>query len=274
MEASCCCFIVCTSVFAYYYVKFGKLIDERLTGQIYQNTSRVFSAPSHIFTGEKLTAADLTTYLRHAGYQDAEVDGAPGIVTLNGATVEIRPSKDSYFHGGNALKVSFAGGAVSKISQLNDGMARDFADLEPEVITNLFDESREKRRIVRFEDLPKNMIDAVLAAEDKRFFEHGGLDIVRVFRRGAGGYAARSEGAGREHDRYAGGAEFLLHYQARMAAQGERSADGDGNQRALFENSRFSSCTRTKCIWAIAGALRFAGSARRRKRISARTFAI
>jgi hypothetical protein len=71
-------FIICTSVFAYYYVKFGKLIDERLTGSIYQNTSRVFSAPSHIYTGEKLTAADLTTYLLHAGYQEGEVEGAPG----------------------------------------------------------------------------------------------------------------------------------------------------------------------------------------------------
>jgi len=66
-------FIICTSVFAYYYVKFGKLIDERLSGTIYQNTSRVFSAPSHIYTGEKLTAAELSTYLLHAGYQE----GAP-----------------------------------------------------------------------------------------------------------------------------------------------------------------------------------------------------
>jgi penicillin-binding protein 1B len=77
--------------------------------------------------------------------------------------------------------VDFSGTAVTRISQLNDGMQRDFADIEPEVITNLFDSSREKRRIVRFEDLPKNMVDAVLAAEDKRFFEHGGLDFVRVF---------------------------------------------------------------------------------------------
>jgi penicillin-binding protein 1B len=35
--------------------------------------------------------------------------------------------------------------------------------------------------VVRFDDLPKDMVNAVLAAEDKRFFEHGGLDIVRVF---------------------------------------------------------------------------------------------
>jgi penicillin-binding protein 1B len=174
-------FIIGTSVFAYYYVKFGKLIDERLTGQIYQNTSRVFSAPGHIFTGEVLHPSDLATYLLHAGYQEGEVQGAPGEFKVTGSTVEIRPSKDSYFRGGNALRVSFSGTTVTKISQLGDGMPRDFADIEPEVITNLFDSSREKRRIVRFEDLPKNMVDAVLAAEDKRFFEHGGLDIVRVF---------------------------------------------------------------------------------------------
>jgi penicillin-binding protein 1B len=174
-------FVVATSVFAYYYVKFGKLIDERLSGQIYQNTSRVFSAPGHIYTGQILHPGDLATYLLHAGYQEGELQGTPGEFKVKGSTVEIRPSKDSYFHGGNALRVDFSGTAVTRISQLNDGLQRDFAEIEPEVITNLFDSTREKRRVVRFEDLPKNMVDAVLAAEDKRFFEHGGLDIVRVF---------------------------------------------------------------------------------------------
>jgi penicillin-binding protein 1B len=174
-------FVVATSVFAYYYVKFGKLIDERLSGHIYQNTSRVFSAPGHIYTGQILHPGDLATYLLHAGYQEGELQGTPGEFKVKGSTVEIRPSKDSYFHGGNALRVDFSGTAVTRISQLNDGLQRDFAEIEPEVITNLFDSTREKRRVVRFEDLPKNMVDAVLAAEDKRFFEHGGLDIVRVF---------------------------------------------------------------------------------------------
>jgi hypothetical protein len=33
-----------TSLFAYYYVHLGCLINERLTGQIFQNTSRVYAA--------------------------------------------------------------------------------------------------------------------------------------------------------------------------------------------------------------------------------------
>jgi penicillin-binding protein 1B len=173
--------VVATSVFAYYYIQFGKLINQRLTGQVYQNTSRVFSGPGHIYTGETMRSGDLATYLLRAGYQEGEVEGAPGEFQVKGSTIDIRPSRDSYFQGGNALRVSFSGGTISRILQLSDNTPRVAADIEPELITNLFDSSREKRRVVRFDDLPKDMVNSVLAAEDKRFFEHGGLDIVRVF---------------------------------------------------------------------------------------------
>jgi penicillin-binding protein 1B len=55
------------------------------------------------------------------------------------------------------------------------------AEIEPELITNLFDSAREKRRFVRYEDLPPLLVHAILSAEDKRFFEHGGFDFVRIF---------------------------------------------------------------------------------------------
>src|SRR5580698_2373389 len=44
-----------TSLFAYYYVQFGRLINERLTGQIFQNTSRVYAAPPVIKLGKHFT---------------------------------------------------------------------------------------------------------------------------------------------------------------------------------------------------------------------------
>ena len=173
--------LVVTTVVTYYYIKFGHMIDQRLTGQIYQNTSRVYSAPGHIFTGETLRAGELSTYLLRAGYQESAVEGSPGAFRANGSAVEIRPSADSYFQGHNALRVGFTGAEVTSITQLSDGTQLDSAQIEPEVITNLFDSSREKRRVVRYEDLPPVLIHALLAAEDKRFFEHGPLDMVRVF---------------------------------------------------------------------------------------------
>src|SRR5436309_4494462 len=33
---------------------------------------------------------------------------------------------------------------------------------------------------MRYEDLPATLVDAILSAEDKRFFEHGGFDFIRI----------------------------------------------------------------------------------------------
>jgi penicillin-binding protein 1B len=173
--------VTAASFFAYYYIQFGHLIDQRLTGQVFQSTSRVYSSPGHIYVGEPLHSGDLAEYLRRAGYQEGAVPGSPGVYRVTGGAVEIRPSLDSYYHGGNALRVEFTGSQVSRIAQINNGTERDAADIEPELITNLFDESREKRRVVRYEDIPKVLLDSVLAAEDKRFFDHGALDVIRVF---------------------------------------------------------------------------------------------
>jgi penicillin-binding protein 1B len=170
-----------TGIFTYYYVQFGHEINQRLTGQIYQNTSRVYSAPGRIFVGETMRPAELTSYLLGAGYQEGVAAGSAGQYHLEKSTVEIRPSADSYFREANALRVNFSGSEISHITGIANGAELDSAQIEPQVITNLFDSSREKRRVMKYDDLPPVMIHAVLAAEDKRFFEHGALDMVRVF---------------------------------------------------------------------------------------------
>ncbi|MBI3405477.1 MAG: transglycosylase domain-containing protein, partial [Acidobacteria bacterium] len=172
--------LVCASVFAYFYIQFSQMIDARLSGQIDQSTSRVYTAPQRIFDGEKLTAAELCAQLREAGYAETELEGSPGQFHVKGSTVEIRPSANSYFGGERPIQVEFAGREIRKIRSLKDMSALANAEIEPELLTNLFDTNREKRRPVRFEDLPKHVVEAVLAAEDKRFFEHPGLDPVRV----------------------------------------------------------------------------------------------
>src|SRR5207244_6479168 len=76
----------------------------------------------------------------------------------------------------------FAEGKVSSIVSTQDHTQRTQFDLEPELITSLSDKNREKRRIVRFDDIPKVLVQAILSAEDKRFFQHSGFDPLRVMR--------------------------------------------------------------------------------------------
>src|SRR5579871_2368341 len=113
--------LVAAGFFTYFYIHFGRLIDQRLTGQIFQNTSSVYSAPGTIFTGETMRPAELTSYLLGAGYQESAAPNETGEYHVTGSTVEIRPAATSYFKGTNALRVSFAGTEISHISQIPNG---------------------------------------------------------------------------------------------------------------------------------------------------------
>jgi len=174
-------FLIAAGIFTYYWISYGRMIDQRMAGHMYQTSARVFSAPDRVFDGEVLSAAELVRQLQHDGYNEAKIEGAPGWYSIQGNVVEIHPLQESYFQGKNALHVNFAGGGVSSIKVLDSGDVVESAQIEPELLTNLFDTSREKRRRIRFDDIPKVLVNALLSAEDKRFFEHPGLDFVRVF---------------------------------------------------------------------------------------------
>jgi penicillin-binding protein 1B len=172
--------LVATGVVTYYWVSFGRMIDLRLSGHIQQTTARIYAAPMRISTGEKIGLAGLANHLQRAGYSELDVTGTPGRYVLHGNEIEIRPSIESYFGAKNRIAVDFNGDVIKKIRSMDSGAAMDSAEVDPELLTSLFDTSREKRRAMRFDDIPKVLRDAVLSVEDKRFFEHPGFDPVRI----------------------------------------------------------------------------------------------
>ncbi|HET8922403.1 MAG TPA: PBP1A family penicillin-binding protein [Candidatus Acidoferrum sp.] len=173
-------FLITGGIFTYYYVKYSRMIDARLSGNILQNTTQIFSAPEHISVDQAWGPDDLAAYLTRVGYRPEADSNTLGQFTIQGSAMDIRPSKLSYFGEKNSLAVQFRGKSIRAIRPLAGGQNVDTAEIEPELITNLFDSAREKRRPVRYEDLPVLLVDAILSAEDKRFFEHGGFDFIRI----------------------------------------------------------------------------------------------
>ncbi len=175
---------VAAGVFLHYYTVFSAMIDARLGGEVFDHASVILSAPEELYPGDAWTPQALITRLRRAEYREGSAASGVGEYSLRDARLEIYPGPDSYFHDGPITEepaaLQFDNGKLASITRLSDGQPLDHYWIEPQVITTLFDQSRTKRRLVHYEDLPKTLVDAVLAAEDHRFFSHHGVNFYRL----------------------------------------------------------------------------------------------
>jgi penicillin-binding protein 1B len=165
--------------FTVYYQRWARITDEKLRAGPFANTSLLYAAPRPVSVGEEIQVKEIADYLRRTGYSEAS-NNRTGWFHIRPDAIEINPGPDAYDHEGGVIKVER--GRVAQIISLRDQTERNEFLLEPELMTNLFDRSRAKRQIVHFNEIPQVMINAVLAAEDKHFFQHAGFDPIGIIR--------------------------------------------------------------------------------------------
>jgi penicillin-binding protein 1B len=177
--------VVGTSVLVYHYLRMSVLVEQRLRGEKGRLPSRVYARPLVLRPGLVLSPDGLVKVLN--GLRYAQKDAAPGeagqfAVSASGVSLFPRPVDSG---ATEALLVSFATDkqGTTRIKEIRGEVSKKrWAEqaLEPELVTYLFDADREKRRRVRYEELPDHLVKAVLAIEDRRFFSHPGLDPIRL----------------------------------------------------------------------------------------------
>jgi len=166
-------------VFSYYYFQYSRMIEAELRAGPFSSATLLYAAPRPVLVGEQITGDDVAAYLRRCGYSSSNTSRM-GWYLVRPDAVEVNPGPDAYDPEGAVIKI--AGGHVTQIISLRDHTERTQYLLEPELISNLYDKKREKRRIVAYDDIPKVMVNAVLAAEDKHFFQHAGFDPMGIMR--------------------------------------------------------------------------------------------
>src|SRR5579863_2268649 len=178
-RASIALAMTCVGVFVLYYLKYARIVDEKLRSGISESASMIYAAPRTILSGSEGKVEELASYLRRCGYSESKTNNS-GWYRTQGDTIEVHPGPDDYIQEGAVIETH--AGHIARIVSLKDNSNLNQLPLEPEVITNLFDQSRGKQLIVHFGEIPQVLVNAVLSAEDKRFFHHWGFDPLGILR--------------------------------------------------------------------------------------------
>ncbi len=182
-------------VASYYYVSFARVVDERLQGERVKALPRVFARPLEFRRGQWLSVDQIADRLNLLGYAERAKAVHPGEFSRAGRAVTlvarggdlvgrtVRVSVEPRASG-SGLPVG-AGGrpiptpAIDRI-EVEGGGAIGEVRLDAPLLTTLITTSRQKRRRVALTLIPSHMVQAVLAIEDKRFYDHPGIDPIRI----------------------------------------------------------------------------------------------
>jgi penicillin-binding protein 1B len=207
MAAAACC-VLFVGIFGFYYVKYRRIVDERLEKPLFDDTARIYAAPTELRVGQKYTARLIEQQLRDAGYSTGGNGKASRLGTYAASvdSITVHPRPES-FHAPDSATVTFANGVINRITGDN-GQQLEAYELEPLLVTNLSDQSRAKRRLMTYDELPKTLVQAVTSIEDHRFLTHGGVDYYSM--------AAWTWHDLRGDRRFAGGASTLTMQLAKM----------------------------------------------------------
>jgi penicillin-binding protein 1B len=169
-----------TAFFIHSYHAYAKIVDARLSHGYLISRAGIYAAPQTLRPGQKLSPDGLAAALRRAGYVESEEAGEVwnGSFSVNGAAVEIRPNNDGYT---SVVRITFnPAGRILQITR--DDLELNSFTLAPASLTSdalMKDGSRPQ---LAFKDIPQVLVQAITSIEDRRFFDHHGLDIFGVAR--------------------------------------------------------------------------------------------
>jgi penicillin-binding protein 1B len=168
--------IAACASFSYYYIKYDRIIEQRFRGPVFSSSARIYAIPRSVKLGESWTSRELAAQLQRAGYSE-NGDSPLGSYRLLRDGIEVKPGPQSY-HSPEPATIRIQDHVVTSIT----GKSGDLAayELEPQMVTAFDVEQRAKRQVVKYDQIPRVMVDAVLAIEDRRFFQHSGVNFLRM----------------------------------------------------------------------------------------------
>lgn len=138
----------------------------------------LYAAPPVLRPGVSVSALDLAGILGRLGYRETRSAAGPGQFSRSDGAWDIAVGSGN--GGAGRVSLTVSGGRITRLRQ-NEAEVQSVA-LPPELLASAGASMGENIRPVRLADVPPVLRTAVLAIEDERFYEHGGLDPRGVLR--------------------------------------------------------------------------------------------
>ena len=177
--------LICAGLILYSWYLSVK-VEKRFAGRRWSIPSTVFSDITILYPGQRINRSLFNKKLNSLGYREVSHNprkkGEKKTASTK-VTIYLHDLKaPSLTRKGFPVKIRFLQNKIEAINRADTGKSVPILELEPEEIMQFFGPEREKRHLVSIHQVPEDLIHAVLAAEDGRFYKHHGIDPRGILR--------------------------------------------------------------------------------------------
>lgn len=172
---------VCIIGLVVYLIRQDSVVRSKFEGQRWEIPAKVFARPLELYVGAAIDETSVRDELILLGYKKDASYQASGTFLENGDSLFVHTRG---FNFGSSkepeqvLKIKFASnGATITDIQSTQASTSGVVRLEPILIGGIYPRINEDRVLIKLSDTPQALIDALIATEDRSFYQHHGVSI-------------------------------------------------------------------------------------------------
>lgn len=168
-----------------YCIHLDRIVASQFEDKRYSLPARVFARPLELFVGKPLSFEQVYAELQWLNYQEVDRPNGSGQYALFGNDLIIRSRPFDFWDGqqeGLQVQVTIKNGVVTGLVDLASQEPLDLWRLEPIAMGAIHTRTNIDRQLVRYQQVPRHFVDALIAVEDRRFYYHRGVDLRALTR--------------------------------------------------------------------------------------------
>ena len=153
-------------------------VRDAFEGRRFALPARLYARPLELFPGLRLTPDALVQELTRLGYKEPLAENEPGRYVRRGNSFEVEARSFVFWDGAQPalrLRLDFRGESLAAVHDVHTDQPLTLARLDPLYIGGIYPAHNEDRLLVRLDEVPEQLVQALIAIEDRKFYKHHGI---------------------------------------------------------------------------------------------------
>ncbi len=177
--------VALAAVLLFVGIYLDSVVKERFEGQLFELPTVVYARILNLSPGENITIQELRNELDVLNYRKVSQPRYPGEYSSSSTRVELIRRPFEFADGPEPdrhIMLHFSDSGLQRIQSLESRGDLGYLRLEPKMLGMLEKDRDEQRLFLRRDQFPEILVDALLATEDRDFYQHDGVSPLAIAR--------------------------------------------------------------------------------------------